>query len=170
MSRSLRPWGVILPLALLGVLGGHELAYALTGTRGEGLHAYFEHGPQVALLLAVLSFCGAVFVERGARIALWPFLTVVLGTFVAQEHIERMAHGGAFPFLLDKPYFLVGLVLQSIVAVLAWLVARLLIRAVGKRVAREVRLLARSVVLAPRCSQAPASATAGSLRSRAPPH
>lgn len=169
MPRSLRPWGVILPLALLGVLGGHDLAYRLTGTPRDGLHSYVQHGPQVALILTVLSLFGAALVERGARIALWPFPVVVLTAFVLQEHIERLAHGGSMPFLLDKPYFVLGLVLQTIVAIVAWQVARLLIRAVGKRVVRELRMSLRRVVFAPVRSQARAAATPGGIRSRAPP-
>lgn len=121
----------MIPLAILGVLAGHEVAYALTSTPHEELHAYMRHLPQVALLLAVLSLVGASFVQRGGRLALWPFPAVAVTGFVAQEHIERLAHDGSVPFLLDQPVFLVGLAVQVLVAVVAWLIARLLVRIAG---------------------------------------
>jgi len=112
----LEPWLLILPLSCCGVLAAHELAYALTRTpRGE-THGYLAHLPQLALLLFVLSLVGATLVERGPRIALWPFPAVALSGFVLQEHLERLAHGGAIPFLLDKPFFLVGFGVQALVA------------------------------------------------------
>ena len=125
------PWFLVIPLATLGVVAGHGISYALTGTPSTELHAYLSHVPQVALLLTLLCLLGASFVERGNRIALWPFPTVAIAGFVAQEHLERLAHSGSIPFLLDKPFFLVGLALQAFVATAAWLLARLLIRVVG---------------------------------------
>ncbi len=113
------------------MLAGHEIAYALTSTPHEELHGYLSHLPQVTLLLALLSLLGASFVERGSRLALWPFPAVAMTGFVTQEHIERLAHDGSVPFLLDKPFFLVGLVLQALIAITAWLLARLLVRVVG---------------------------------------
>lgn len=131
MRRSLTPWIVVVPFGTLGVLAGHEIAYALTSTPREELHGYLNHLPQVVLLLALLSLVGASFVERGARLVLWPFPAVAMAGFVAQEHIERLAHDGSVPFLLDKPFFFVGLVAQALVAAAAWLLARLLVRIVG---------------------------------------
>ena len=125
------PWLLVLPLATVGVVTGHGIAYALTGTPDTELHAYLSHLPEVALLLTLLSLLGAAFVERGSRIALWPFPAVAIAGFVAQEHLERLAHSGSIPFLLDEPFFLVGLALQALVAIAAWLLARLLIRVVG---------------------------------------
>ncbi len=131
MRRSLRPWLLVVPLATLGVLAGHEIAYALTSTPPEELHGYMSHVPQITLLLTLLSLLGASFVERGRRLARWPFPAVALAGFVAQEHIERLAHDGSVPFLLDKPFFLVGLVVQALIAIAAWLLARLLVHVVG---------------------------------------
>jgi hypothetical protein len=122
---------VIVPLATAGALGGHRIAYALAGPDRDDLHGYLAHAPQLALLLLVLALVFASFVDRGARLALWPFPTVTLTGFVVQEHAERVAHDGSVPFLLGERVFLVGLVAQVVVAVAAWLIARLLIRAVG---------------------------------------
>ena len=127
----MRVWLLVAPLGLAGVLGGHEIAYAVTRTPHDDLHAYATHVPQIAMLLGLLSLVGASLVERGRSIVLWPFPAVVMVGFVAQEHIERIAHDGAVPLLIDKPFFLVGLVLQATVAIAAWLVARLLVCVVG---------------------------------------
>lgn len=129
--RPVRVWLLVAPLGLAGVLGGHEIAYAVTNTPPADLHAYASHVPQIAMLLGFLSLVGASLVERGRSIALWPFPAVVMVGFVAQEHIERIAHDGSVPLLIDKPFFLIGLVLQAIVAIAAWLLARLLVRVVG---------------------------------------
>lgn len=129
----------MVPLATLGVLAGHEVAYAITATPQEVLHGYLNHLPQVTLLLALLSLVGASFVERGSRLALWPFPAVALVAFAVQEHLERLAHSGSVPFLLDKPFFVVGLLLQAVVAFAAWLLARLLARIVGIAEPRRVR-------------------------------
>jgi hypothetical protein len=133
MLRGLSAWLVVVPLSCLGALAGHELAYSLTRTEHEDVHGYLTHAPQLATLLTVLAIVGAAFVNRGSRIALWPFPAVAVSGFVLQEHIERIAHGGSLPFLLDKPFFLVGLALQLVVAMSVWLVARLLVRVVGRR-------------------------------------
>ena len=122
-----------MPLATLGVLAGHEIAYALTRTPHEELHGYMSHLPQVALVLTLLSLVGASFVERGSRLALWPYPAVAIVGFVAQEHVERVVHDGSVPFLLDKPFFAVGLAVQVVVAIVVWLIARLLVRIVGRR-------------------------------------
>lgn len=129
MSRPLRPWLVIVPLGVLGVLIGHEIAYALTRTPHQEMHAYTSHLPQVALILSLLSLLGASFVQRGAGLARWPFAAVTVGGFVIQEHLERIAHSGSAPFLLDKPVFLVGLGVQLLIAAASWACAALLIRA-----------------------------------------
>ena len=118
---------------MLGILAGHELAYALTNTSTEPLHGYLDHVPQVVLVLIVLSFVGSAFVTRGTRLALWPFPAVAVTGFVAQEHLERLQHGGSLPFLLDRPVFLVGTLIQCVVAVVAWFVARLLLRVLNTR-------------------------------------
>lgn len=170
VPRSVRAWFIVAPLATLGALGGHQLAYALTGTPREPLHGYLSHLPQVALLLALLSLAGAAFVERGARLALWPFPAVVLAGFVAQEHLERIAHTGSAPFLFDKPFFLVGLALQAFVALVAWLLARLLVRVVGAPAERKARTLPSIVELRPPVTAGPSGGSlAGVLRTRAPP-
>lgn len=127
MPRSLVPWLVVVPIATLGVLLGHEIAYASTGTASPEVHGYLHHVPQVALILIVLTVVGAALAERGARTSFWPYPAVALVGFVAQEHLERLQHTGSLPFLLDQRFFLVGIVVQCLIALLLWAAARLLI-------------------------------------------
>lgn len=132
MTRSLRPWLLVLPLTALGTLAAHELAYRLNGRAGDDLHGYLSHLPAISLLLLVLGLLGASFVERDSRLAAWPFPAVALLAYVGQEHAERLAHDGSLPFLAGEPVFLGGLLLQLPLAVVVWLAARLLLRVVGR--------------------------------------
>lgn len=158
-----------MPLATLGVLGGHEIAYAVTRTPHDELHAYMTHLPQVALVLTLLSLLGASFVERGSRLALWPYPTVAIVGFVAQEHVERVVHDGSVPFLLDKPFFAVGLAVQVVVAIVVWLIARLLVRIVGVDAARA-RIAGRPADPRPSPTAAVIGRTSScALGARAPP-
>ena len=170
MRRPLRPWLLIAPLSALGVLVGHELAYSATGTPKEEFHGYLSHLPELSLLLTLLTLFGASLVERGSRIALWPFPAVVIAGFVAQEHAERLAHTGSVPFLLDRPVFLVGLGIQVVVALVAWLCARALVRAVGTTGSKR-RGAAVHVVEIEFCpfTRPRRDRVAGTTRSRAPP-
>jgi hypothetical protein len=133
VTRSLRPWLLILPLTALGTLAAHELAYRLNGRAGDDLHGYLSHLPGICLLLLVLGLLGASFVERDSRLAAWPFPAVALLAYVGQEHAERLAHDGTLPFLAAEPVFLAGLLLQLPLAVVVWLAARVLLRVVGRR-------------------------------------
>lgn len=170
MQRLVMLWLAVVPVATLGMLGGHELAYEVTGTPDNAMHGYLHHVPQVALLLGLLALVGASFVERGTRLALWPFPAVVLVGFVAQEHLERLAHTGSVPLLLDKPFFLVGLAIQALVAVAAWVVARLLVRVVGQSPAHRLSRFPRSpVVRRPHDAPHLVGALVGMLGARSPP-
>ena len=170
MSRSLRPWLVVVPLAPLGLLGGHEVAYSITGTPSAGVHDYLGHLPQVALLLVLLSLVGASFVQRSQTVALWPFPAVVLASFAVQEHVERVAHDGSIPFLLDDRVFQVGLAVQAIVALAAWILARALVRIVGASPRVDRRPWPATAAWAPAMHLVPSSRSAmGVHGARAPP-
>lgn len=170
VGHPVRLWLLVVPIATLGVLAGHELAYSLTSTPRDELHRYMSHLPQVALLLALLSIVGALFVERGHRLALWPFPAVVMVAFIAQEHIERLAHTSSVPFLLDKPFFLVGLAAQTVVALAAWLLARLLLRIVRRPESDRRRGVRDRIELSLPSGEVSDCATlTGERHSRAPP-
>ena len=103
-------WLVVSPVVATGVLTGHWLAYRLTATPTEPLHAYLAHAPEVLLI-----FTAAGAAPRRARyvpstlLPVRTFPLVGLATFVVQEHLERLAHGGGLPMLLTSPAFVVGL-------------------------------------------------------------
>jgi hypothetical protein len=125
-----RAWLAVSPVVAAGVFAAHSLAYRLTGTPSAPLHSYLAHAPQVLLVLAV---AGLVIGGLGARLDAPParaFPLAALATFVLQEHVERIAHGGELLSLVTSPAFLVGLALQLPVALVVWALARWLLRAV----------------------------------------
>lgn len=169
MPSTQRAWFLVVPIATLGVLLGHELAYALTGTPTEELHGYLAHAPQVALILTVLSLLGASLVRQGSRIRLWPFPAVAVTGFVAQEHLEQLQHAGSLPFLLGRPVFLIGIAIQCVIALLVWVVARLLIAVLHHR-ASHAHIAGRWSFLNSPSESAPAlDRIVGAARPRAPP-
>ena len=122
-------WLVVSPVVAAGVLVAHSLAYRITGTPTDPFHEYLGHAPQILLLLAIAGIAlGALGAPRQAPPA-HAFPLVALGTFVVQEHVERLVHGGGVPLLLVSPVFLVGLALQIPVALGAWALASRLLRA-----------------------------------------
>ncbi len=169
MIGTQRPWMLVLPLSAFGILTGHWVAYRVTGTPAGAYHEYLAHLPRVALVLLVLALVAAHFVERGRRLALWPFPAVALAGFVALEHAERVEQMGSLPFLLTSPVFLVGLAVQLLVAVLAWLVARLLAVAIQVSEAPGRRIARWPVVVAPEGGLLVPAAAVSGVRSRAPP-
>ncbi len=129
-------WLVVSPVVAAGVLTGHWLAYRLTATPSEPLHAYLEHAPQVLLLLTVAAVILAALGECVSAPPLRAFPLVGLATFVLQEHLERLAHGGGLPVLLTSPAFVIGLALQVPFALAAWALARWLLGLVGEAILR----------------------------------
>jgi hypothetical protein len=124
-----RVWLVVSPVIATGVLTAHWLAYRLTSTPTDPLHGYLQHAPQVLLLLAAAGVILAAVSARGQAPPTRAFPLVALATFVLQEHLERLVHGGGVPFLLTSPAFLLGLALQIPVALVTWALARWLLAA-----------------------------------------
>lgn len=129
-------WLVVSPVVAAGVLTGHWLAYQLTATPTEPLHAYLAHAPEVLLIFAAAALLLAALGTSINVPSVRTFPLVGLATFVVQEHLERLAHGGGLPMLLTSPAFVVGLTLQIPVALVAWAVARWLLGLVGDPVPR----------------------------------
>jgi hypothetical protein len=128
-----RAWLVVSPVLAAGVLVAHTLAYRLTGTPTDAFHAYLAHIPQI-LLLAALAGLGLG--GLGPRVDAprpWFFAAVAVTTFVAQEHLERLVHGAGVSMLVTTPAFVVGVLLQIPVALVAWGLARWLLAVVGDR-------------------------------------
>jgi hypothetical protein len=135
--RRILAWLLTLALTAGGVLCAHALAYRLTGTASEGVHAYLGHAPQLVAVLVTLALGALAFTSRAPRLPLWPFPALALAGFAAQEHVERLLHTGELPWLLSRPVFVVGLVLQLPVALASWLLARRLLRAVTEPARRR---------------------------------
>lgn len=136
---------LLVPLLAGGWLAAHDLAYRLvapgTHERHELLarsgHEYL-HWAQLAIALSLaLVLVGIVLAARqtGAgcgegrspaqRFALLPLLG-----FILQEHLERLVQSGGFPVdAVLEPTFVVGVLLQLPLALLAYLLARLLLGA-----------------------------------------
>jgi hypothetical protein len=127
-----RVWLVVSPVVAAGVLIAHSVAYRLTSTPTDPFHAYLGHAPQVLLLIAIAGIVVAALGRPRSAPPAHVFPVIALATFVVQEHVERVVHGGV-PMLLTAPAFLVGLVLQVPVALVAWGLARWILRAVREQ-------------------------------------
>jgi hypothetical protein len=136
----LRVWLVVSPLITAGVLVSHALAYRLTGTPPGSAHQYLDHTPQVLLALAVVAFGLGGLSGPLQLSSAWPFPLAALATFVVQEHVEGLAHTGELPWLLDSRAFVVGVLLQVPLALLAWGLARHLLDALAEPGASRPRL------------------------------
>lgn len=181
-------WSVGLLLALAGSQGAHALTYAAVTPdphrRAVALdatgHAYFAYFPFAFGLLgamAVLGLLARLAATEWRAVALrWPIAFLPPLAFAVQEHLERLSHNGTFPWhaVLD-PTFAPGLLLQLPLGVIAYLVARALLR--GADCAAELlrtsppRAAARAVVpLAPvAIERAPDAVTARRRTTRGPP-
>jgi hypothetical protein len=125
---------VCLPVALGGMLAAHEVAYRGTETSSHGYMGGAE--TIVCALLAV----GLVAAVRGpaGKAPTWIFAICPPLAFLLQESAER----GFEPGFLLEPAVLAGLALQLPFALLAWGLARLLLRAaesLGRLLRRGVR-------------------------------
>jgi hypothetical protein len=159
-------WTLTVPLVMASVLGGHALAYAVTGVDPEPLHGYLDHAPQVLVILLVVAFLvGATGRRIEPTFSVLPFLAPAV--FVVQEHLERYAHSGQMPMLLTNRTFLVGLALQVPLAVLVARLSRRLVRSLGSALRTRARPPQLSQLTLPlvACTTAPALSRC-SLRDR----
>lgn len=192
MRRGLT-WLLVLPAIAAGSQVAHALAYRwaypqahlrLTELAYSG-HGYMAYAPAaLAFLGAVQLIAFAVAVldavrRRPARsLPAWAFLVIPEVGFVLQEHLERLFAVGRFPWWTAlEPSFWRGLVLQLPLALAAYLVARLLLRAalvvadvVVSRGARTVARATRERTLRPQLVFLPRpTPLAGIAAGRAPP-
>lgn len=167
MRRRLT-WLVTVPLVLVSSQAAHWLAYRLVAgdayERGHLLegsgHGYLAFAPTIlggllALALGALAL-RALDARRGlvpSRLSALPFGLLPFAAFAIQEHLERLLHDGAFPVAAAlEPTFLVGFLLQVPFGMLAYLLARLLLRAadaVGRAFAGERPIFALPGILLP---------------------
>lgn len=141
-------WLLTLPHAIVGSQLAHALAYLLVtpdaNEREHELaasgHAYLAYAPTalavcaVVVALALAGELGHVLRKHGEPAypaSALRFAVLAPAIFVCQEYFERLLHDGVFPVETAlEPSFAVGLVLQLPFALAAYLVARLLLRAV----------------------------------------
>jgi hypothetical protein len=180
--RSGIAWMLTAPLALAGSQLAHELGYAAAAAdpaerhhmlEASG-HAYLDrYGPVAAALAAVLVAAG-LFVHfrlarrggRGARVGAAPFAFVPVTVFVLQEHCERLFHHGQVSLTaVATPTFVFGLALQLPFALVAYALARILLRA-AEALARS--LGGRRLVVIARLPARPRPPRSISLPRRAP--
>lgn len=165
MRRRL-PWLLALPLIAAGSLGAHALGALVVGTQAAEAAEAHDHverssaglaggsvlvlGVVVALGLGVV-ICGLLRVRgrRSRGAPPWLFFLLLPIAFAAQEVSERLLHAEAAPFAaVHEPQFVVGLLLQLPLGLLALLIARRLLRVVHA----IARLLMRPPRVAPRTS------------------
>jgi hypothetical protein len=159
MSRSRRVFALSLPLMTGGSLIAHTLSYRIAFPDAQELerdlaatgHGYLDHvafllAPAVAIALVALVLAvldGARRRTTSLRLPAWPFALLPLLGFAAQEHLERLFHGGGFPWhAAGERTFDVGLLLQLPFALAAYLAARTLLagaRRLGQALARRRR-------------------------------
>jgi hypothetical protein len=191
MRRSVA-WLSALPLILVGSQVAHVVAYRLvypsSPVRLHELvstgHGYMERLPLVlgiAGAVAVVSLlAGVLDAARGRRLRAlpaWAFALLPMASFTLQEILERSLHAEAFVWrAIETPTFVPGLLLQLPFALLAYLIARLLLRVAeetGRRLAAAIpaaRLAPVDFVL-PAAAGGPVRANAIALRlaKRGPP-
>jgi hypothetical protein len=175
-----RVWLAVSPLVAAGVVVSHTLAYSLTVTPAGPVHGYLGHAPQLLLVLGIAGLAlGGLESFRlessplgSARLrppGAWPFPAVALATFVVQEHLERYVHTGHVPVLFGSRTFVVGLLLQLPVALVAWALARRLLRALGHAPAGPPRVPRYLVGVVPAPAGPARAVAAVTPRGRGPP-
>jgi hypothetical protein len=166
MRRALA-WALIAPLAILGSQFAHVVAYrgvepdasaraALLTSTG---HSYLDYVPLAVALMTALGAFAAIGQFRLAlqgspttRVRWAPFAGLPLIVFALQEHFERLVHDGSIPWTAaTAPTFLLGLALQLPFALLAYGIARFVLRA--------VRSLAHAIAARRRARRLPATRT-----------
>ncbi len=162
MSRRVLAWFLSVPPIVAGVEGGHWLAYRVVYPdpylRAQALadsgHHYLSYAPLFFAIVGAVALCAfgmGVLRRRSsdlgtAQVSLLPFLLVSPVAFALQECIERLFVGG-WPFAaVLAPTFMPGLLFQLPFALVAFLVARWLLKAAD---CLHVLLLGRSELRAP---------------------
>jgi hypothetical protein len=180
MVRRLAALFAALALVGGGSLIAHALAYRLVegNTAHRHTHEYLSRAP--TLLALLLGFSLAVLAialrnsEAHLRAPAWIFALAAPLAFAAQEHLERALRGEPTARTALEATFALGLLLQLPFALLAYLAARILFRAL-EIVARLLVLhAARPRFVQParpvvRVSFPPPAALARGFSSRGPP-
>jgi hypothetical protein len=156
-GRRVTAWLLSFPLMVVGSQVAHVFAYRwvypnarirLSELLATG-HSYMGSPSYAPMLLgfvfaAELVAAGCVLIgalrrSRQRTVPAWAFALLPMLGFTLQEFIERWLSGSPFPWwMVLQPTYRVGLLLQLPFALVAYLVARLLLRA-ADRVGRILR-------------------------------
>lgn len=188
-------WLASVPLMVVGSQVAHVLAFRLVypnaHVRLAALlatgHSYMGASAYLPLLLGLVfaaetvgvgcTLAAAVRRRPSAPAPAWAFALLPVLGFTLQELLERWLWGGSFPWsLVLQPTFCVGLLLQLPFAVMAFLVARALLR-VAETAGRALRGELSRPIVATLClapgrlahESAPRSAPPSVSRGRGPP-
>ena len=143
MRRALAR-GVGLPVLTVGWFGAHWLGYRIAipnpHERARALaasgHGYFSYlpfllGATLALFVVgiALQICAAARGSVSKRPLAWPFAVLPPLIFAAEEFTDRLVHDGTFQLAVavERP-FLIGLLVQVPVGIVAYGVVRLLLK------------------------------------------
>ena len=155
--RRLAVWLLSFPLMVAGSQVAHTLAYSfvypnahvrLSELLSTG-HSYMRYPAYLPMLLGLFFaaeivgvgwvLAGSVRRSRQRSVPPWAFALLPMIGFTLQEFLERWLSGSPFPWwMVLQPTFRVGLLLQLPFALVAYVVARLLLRA-ADRVGRVLR-------------------------------
>lgn len=142
MRRALT-WLLALPVILVGSQAAHGLAYwwayPQTDLRAAILshtgHGYFTYAPIALGFLGAIELAAIIVAVadrlrgRGVRsFPAWAFLLIPAVGFTLQEYLERSLAGVSPWSTALGPSYWRGLVLQVPLGLIAWLIARLLLR------------------------------------------
>jgi hypothetical protein len=150
MERSRLAWFLCLPIAAIGGLTAHLVAYSLLSpavhSPGGHAHAAAAHVSGGAHLRACLFICVALLLlstvacvvrasvrGRALSVPVWLFALLPPGAFLLQDSLEALS----LPIGLTEPGFLVGLLVQLPFAAAAYLLARAVLSAVRRFVRRS---------------------------------
>jgi hypothetical protein len=142
--RRALTWLVALPVMVVGSQFAHGVAYwwaypqasLRLSVLGQSGHGYLAYAPIVLGFLGAIEtvvFASAVLNTVRGRVVrslpTWVFLVIPAVGFTLQEHLERFLRAGTFPWwTVLVPSFWRGLVLQVPLGLVAYLIARLLLR------------------------------------------
>jgi hypothetical protein len=165
--RRLATWLLALPLMVVGSQVAHVLAYRFVYPNAQVRlsellstgHSYMGASAYVPMLLGLafaaelvgLGWVLAGSLRRSLRgpVPAWAFALLPMLGFTVQEFLERLLSGASFPWwIVLQPTFRVGLLIQVPFAIVAYVLAKLLLRA-ADRVERALRAAVPRPTIAP---------------------
>lgn len=169
--RRLTAWLLSFPLMVVGAQVGHAIAYRLVypsahirlGALLSTGHSYMVgHSGYVPMLLGAVgaaemlavgwALAGSLRRDLHRPVPAWAFALLPMLCFTVQELLERLVASGRFPWwMVFQPTFRMGLLLQLPFAVVAFLLARLLLRT-ARRAGGALRSTTPRPALAGRCA------------------